>query len=161
MGDLSLFFLPLPCLASSFFCQIFILLNASMPCLWNTPVGELIQKQGANECIDQKAKEVWPEVAACLEVNLGDFSLFFLPLPCLASSFFYQIFMLLNALMPCLQNTLVGELIQKQGANECIDQKAKKAYGLEVVGMLGGESGLTNKVKNRFRCGRGCAHGCR
>ena len=27
-----------------------------MPCLWNTPVGELIQKQEANEYLEQKAQ---------------------------------------------------------------------------------------------------------
>ena len=67
---------------------------------------------------------VRPEVAACLKVNLGDLSLFFSPLPCLASSFFSQTFILLNASMPYLQNTPVRELIQKQGANECRDRKA-------------------------------------
>src|SRR5258705_507280 len=73
------------------------------------------------------------EIAACLEVNLGDLSLFFSPLPCLASSFFSQTFILLNASMPCLRNTPVGELIQKQGANECVDRKPKEAIGRQVI----------------------------
>src|SRR5258706_14393431 len=55
---LSLYFAPLLRLASGFFSQTFTVLNAWMLWLWNTPVGELIQKQGANECIDRKAKEV-------------------------------------------------------------------------------------------------------
>ena len=74
-----------------------------------------------------------PEVVACLEVNLGDLSLFFSPLPYLASSFFCQTFMLLIASMPYLRNTPVGELIQKQGANECGDQKPKEAYSQKVI----------------------------
>src|SRR5258705_5096574 len=73
------------------------------------------------------------EVAACLEVNLGDLSLFFSPLPCLASSFFSQIFILLNASMPYLRNTPVGELIQKQGANEYVSETARSSLRFIII----------------------------
>src|SRR5258705_240543 len=165
LGCLFLCFSPLPCLASSFFSQTFMLLNASMPCLRNTPVGELIQKQGANECVDRKPKEAFgrqakiggahvltpvhqaisltcyflmirrpPRSTLFPYTTLFRSCLFlcFSPLPCLASSFFSQTFMLLNASMPCLRNTPVGELIQKQGANECVDRKPKEAFGRQA-----------------------------
>src|SRR5258706_607841 len=41
--------------------------------------------------------------------------------------------MVLNASMPYLRNTPVGELIQKQGANECVDRKPKEAFGRQVI----------------------------
>ena len=47
--------------------------------------------------------------------------------------------MLLNASMPCLRNTPVGELIQKQGANECVDQKPKEALRRQVIFHVLGE----------------------
>src|SRR5258705_184086 len=86
------------------------------------------------------------EVAACLEVNLCDLSLFFSPLPCLTSSFFSQTFMLLNASMPCLWNTPVGELIQKQGANECVDWKRKEADSQKAIFHVLGEGVMPAKL---------------
>src|SRR5258706_141214 len=35
--------------------------------------------------------------------------------------------------MPCLRNTPVEELIQKQGANECLDRKPKEAFGRQAI----------------------------
>src|SRR5258705_13356395 len=75
----------------------------------------------------------FPCAGSVIEAILGCLFLCFSPLPCLASSFFSQTFMLLNASMPCLRNTPVGELIQKQGANECVDRKPKEAFGRQAI----------------------------
>src|SRR5258706_9179627 len=89
-------------------------------------------------CRSEAEGGVWsasdfPCAGSVIEAILGCLFLCFSPLPCLASSFFSQTFMVLNASMPCLRNTPVGELIQKQGANECVDRKPKEAIGRQVI----------------------------
>src|SRR5258705_10419974 len=81
----------------------------------------------------------FPCAGSVIEAILGCLFLCFSPLPCLDSSFFSQTFMLLNASMPCLRNTPVGELIQKQGANECVDRKPKEAFGRQAIFHVPGQ----------------------